>query len=278
MAEKDASSSLEPRLRSALESAGLRYHVRVTPKGVPYAGFRYLPDHGPEIGLTAIIEDGGLRLTAHALIAGPATERALWHANEINRDWQEGCFFYNQDNEMYEAALGVYAGTDGPISPEALLDAVRYLADACRYLLHYAVPPPAIAGGKTALDAVARQLAATGFAPVAAPDGKRLLLKLGTDSGHQYLIEFYATQGNALLLRGRNWGDPPVREDAGVLHAATRINAALRAGSVFLTQDPPSACYRLALASCAGEIDGGALRWGIDLATAALDMMERHLY
>jgi hypothetical protein len=90
-----------------LEELGLRYAVRQTPQGEPYAGLRLATPSGRWLALTLIASLGTFRVTAHEIAAdpGPATVATLNRALPMAR-----C--YAADPGTIDLAIDLYTGVE----------------------------------------------------------------------------------------------------------------------------------------------------------------------
>ena len=119
---------MDNRLFTAIDSAGIVYTMRITDRGIPYAGFRWR--HGLRYGesaLTAIIEEDVLRLTAHE-VKVDADPAAL---SNSAKSLPIGNPYVSPDNGQVEIALGLYLCAIESID-SALLPLVNYIDEARR--------------------------------------------------------------------------------------------------------------------------------------------------
>lgn len=112
----------------ALDDLRLGYAVRFTPRGVPYAGLTLAsgPDAVDAVPVTALAEDGTLRLTAHDL-GGDVPPDVLRAADlPLARA-------YLGESGTPEVALGVLVG-HAPLPSDVVGDLLAHLVDSRRAL------------------------------------------------------------------------------------------------------------------------------------------------
>jgi hypothetical protein len=116
---------LDTRLFDALDGAHLAYNRRDTPRGVPYAGFRWSQGIGESAVTAIVVDDVLLKLTAHAVNVSAEPVMRSKSAAKLPL----GNVYVSPDDGQVEISLGLYIGNIASLSSVLLL-LLSYLDEA----------------------------------------------------------------------------------------------------------------------------------------------------
>jgi hypothetical protein len=229
---------------SVLDDLGLSYSTRVTPAGLPYAGFQLSDEETASVPLTLIAEDATLRLTAHDVQPSFSAEQLLL----INRRLPLARAYLQPADGTTEVALSLFLGSS------------RLSSDQMGVLLGHLLDSYRVVTGQLA-------------SPITRP-----VLPGTADVRAEQLIAAFARRGDQLLQNGR---DVAVEADLGDSGRRCRLAGWAGTGWVMATAQflpsplvPPvlATLQRLQLWTRAGRFtvdDTGRL--AAEVATPALD-------
>lgn len=281
-----------PRLATLLGQAGLR-HVLHTPAGeAPCATFQLgLPGDAP-VAISARLTDPVLQLTAHGLCHATSAQpdtRQLLAINHINSRWPLGRLYLGADGRSCEAAVSLLAGAE-PLPPEWLYLALDELADMCRLIrggaLDHGAPEHALdallaeqrlrlaeaPGGLTLLD-VETALTQLGLDYRVADAGETLLLALHEENHPELGIELSKRDRRYLNLIAHHPATGPQPDISTVMGQLQQANRRILLGSCIFDPEPALLYHRSTLPLAWAPIDAACVRWLIDHAAAALDLL-----
>lgn len=132
---------------AALDQARFTYSVRHTPAGLPYAGFRWAAPGVPELSVTAIAQDGVVRLTVHDL-PFPRSLPALELSDRMRRI-PIVRIFRDPDAGAVDLTLTVDVA-DAGLEGGQLIELLQYMAEARAAALGKGAPGalPALGSGE----------------------------------------------------------------------------------------------------------------------------------
>lgn len=225
----------EQRLREELDAAGIRYGIRFTEQGTPYASFGISAESSADDAmLTATVQGNTLSLTAHALLKrrnSKGGDAGLF--NQVNRAWPLGCVYYDDVDGSWAARVAMPLSTAGAVG-ETLLVYLNHLHASLPAVRRFDFPRVELptADPPVSLREVESMFAMQGTLAQLIQDGD-LLQGPVASAQHSFHLQIFVMPGSVLVLRGRH-ADVRVVEAREIKIAVSTANARLAAAKLML--------------------------------------------
>ena len=170
-------------LLSALDHAGIKYSTRTSPRGIDYAGFIWSTQDGDSTQLTAILEEGVARFTAHTM----RVNLAPLTLHDRARKLPLGAAYFSPDDGHAELSVGLFIN-DRLLNPEQVVAIIDYINCAQRYLEGGTdcCQLPLLFGEEFNRGAdIVDLLSLLGHAPIASENGTDVEIKLSEELRYQ---------------------------------------------------------------------------------------------
>jgi hypothetical protein len=273
-----------------LDRLGLKYEVRHTDRGNPYAGLRLAVDTSDLVNLTTQLRGDVFQITAHSQTRFDSTEDGLAHLNGFNQGWGLGSAYRHSDSGYVEVSLGAYLhGAQPEVS--GVMEALRVVSATCqrvvsapdlvdeqlgRLVLAIQTNTYPTMESETVMREMAHAMAEAG-SPMRGFDDSVLVERFYENDDHVFVVEIRELDGKYLQVRSWNEPHEALSPDRGTLSKLQDLNLYLSAGAIVLDQVQMRSYWLVRIPFAWIRIGAGLAHWILDTAALASEAIAQRL-